>query len=171
MTHRTKKDQLPRLALDVKLLEQIYSNFKTDAYGFEKCAAELVKLMDSNVVSYEVTQRSRDGGIDAYAQYHIGLPSNSIRVSCSIEAKCYQPGHPVGVKGTSRLISRLRHRQFGVLVTTSYLDQQAYKEIIEDEHPVVIVSGVDIINILKTSGISSPTLLAQWLKNLSINDL
>jgi hypothetical protein len=32
----------------------------------------------------------------------------------------------VGVKGTSRLISRLRHRQFGVLITTSYLDSQAY---------------------------------------------
>jgi hypothetical protein len=33
-----------------------------------------------------------------------------------------------GVREMSRLISRLRHRQFGVLVTTSYVDNQAYRE-------------------------------------------
>ncbi|MCP1762460.1 O-acetyl-ADP-ribose deacetylase (regulator of RNase III) [Bradyrhizobium japonicum] len=36
-----------------------------------------------------------------------------------LEAKCYGSGNSVGVREMSRLISRLRHRQFGVLVTTS----------------------------------------------------
>ena len=125
--------------MENNLLDQIYNHFKDYPFAFEKCAAEIVKLMDTNIVSYELTQKSRDGGIDAYAEYRIGLSSNSIKVSCAIEAKCYKPGTPVGVKGTSRLISRLLHRQFGVLVTTSYVDQQAYKEIIEDEHPVIII--------------------------------
>jgi hypothetical protein len=34
-------------------------------------------------------------------------------------------------------------------VTTSYLDNQAYKEIREDGHPVVIITGADLIRMLK----------------------
>ncbi len=168
-THRSKSEQLPSTASDTYLLEQIHTSFTSDPFSFEKCAAELVKLMDKNVVSYELTRKSRDGGIDAHAEYRIGLSSNSIKVSCAIEAKCYRPDTPVGVKGTSRLISRLKNREFGVLVTTSYVDQQAYKEIIEDGHPVIIMSGVDIVNILKSSGVSSPELLTQWLKSFLSN--
>lgn len=59
--------------------------------------------------------------------------ADPVAVEFALEAKCYAPGHGVGVRETSRLISRLRHRQFGVLVTTSHLDRQAYKEIREDE--------------------------------------
>lgn len=54
----------------------------------------------------------------------------------------------VGVKEVSRLISRLRHRQFGVLVTTSYVAQHAYKELKKDEHPVVIIAAKDIAALL-----------------------
>ena len=35
----------------------------------------------------------------------------------------------VGVREVSRLISRIRHRQFGVLVTTSVVGRQAYEEV------------------------------------------
>lgn len=50
----------------------------------------------------------------------------------------------VGIKPLSRLISRLRHRQFGILVTTSYLDAQAYMELLHDTHPVVVISARDM---------------------------
>jgi hypothetical protein len=50
-------------------------------------------------------------------------PSLADRISLdfALEAKCYAPENGVGVKELSRLISRLRHRQFGILVTTSFL--------------------------------------------------
>jgi len=51
----------------------------------------------------------------------------------------------------SRLISRLRHRQFGVLVTTSYVDSQAYREIKEDQHPIVVIAAADIVVILRST--------------------
>ena len=66
-----------------------------------------------------------------------------------MEAKCYAMGSSVGIKSLSRLISRLRYRQFGILVTTSYLDSQAYRELVQDEHPVVVISAVDIAVKLK----------------------
>ena len=59
-------------------------------------------------------------------------------------------GKSVGVKELSRLLSRLRHRQFGILITTSYLASQAYTELKEDKHPVVIISGIDIVDTLKS---------------------
>lgn len=48
-------------------------------------------------------------------------------------------------------------------MTTSYVGDQAYKEIIEDEHPIVIISGRDIIEILYNAGICSVELLKDWL--------
>ena len=38
-----------------------------------------------------------------------------------------------------------------------------YKEIIEDNQPIVIVSGKDIIDILMNAGINSVALLKEWL--------
>lgn len=52
----------------------------------------------------------------------------------------------------SRLICRLRHRQVGVLVTTSYVHAQAYQEIRKDGHPFAIVAGKDVVEIFKKVG-------------------
>ncbi len=86
-----------------------------------------------------------------------------MRLDFALEAKCYRPGNGVGVQEVSRLISRLRFRQFGVLVTTSFVADQAYREIREDGHPVVILSGADIVAILKTAGLSTEQGLRAWL--------
>ena len=55
----------------------------------------------------------------------------------------------------SRLISRIRYRQFGVLITTSYVDSQAYQEVVEDGHPILVVSATDIARILRVNSITS----------------
>lgn len=81
-----------------------------------------------------------------------------------MEAKCYSPDNSVGVQQLSRLISRLRHRQFGVIVTTSYLHSQAYREIAEDRHPVVVISGGDLVEILVRNGVNDKDTLESWLR-------
>ena len=58
-------------------------------------------------------------------------------IDCALEAKCYDVSHGVGVRQISRLISRIRYRQFGIMVTSSYVDSQAYQEVIENGHPIV----------------------------------
>ena len=63
----------------------------------------------------------------------------------------------------SRLISRLRHRQFGILVTTSFLGHQAYEELRSDRHPVVVVASADIAAILVKAGIGTPDAVQEWL--------
>jgi len=83
-----------------------------------------------------------------------------------LEAKSYDPkGKGVGVRELSRLLSRSRHRQFGILITTSHLAAQAYTELKEDKHPVVIISGGDIISTLKNR-IGSLESITKWLNSL-----
>ena len=52
-----------------------------------------------------------------------------------------------------------------MFVTTSYVDIQAYKEIIEDEHPIAIIAGVDIIDILYQNEITDLNKLKEYLNN------
>ena len=111
-----------------------------------------------------MTRPSRDGGRDAVGQYRIGPPDDLIKIDFALEAKCYAPHSSVGVREVSRLISRLRHRNFGVLVTTSWVNAQAYKEIREDQHPVAIVCGRDIVTLLRQRGWGSKSSVVQWLE-------
>jgi hypothetical protein len=88
-----------------------------------------------------------------------------------LEAKCKQPSvnNSSGVSETTRLISRFRHRQFGIFVTTSCIHEQAYGEIIEDSHPVLVIAGADICDILLKSGFNSVEAVEHWLKtNFSV---
>lgn len=168
--HRTKDEQLPSSSLEKKILHTIYEHFKDKPTDFEDIAAAIFELMDSNVGNYEVTRNSRDGGRDAIGQYNVGLSdplSDNLAVEFALEAKCYKPDSGNGVREISRLISRLRYRQFGVFVTTSYLGEQAYKEIKQDGHPVLILSGGDIARILVNNGFKTPAEVEKWLYNRS----
>ena len=112
-----------------------------------------------------MTRAVADGGRDAIGVYRIGNANINITTEFSLEAKCYELKNGVGVKETSRLISRIRHRQFGVLVTTSYVSKQAYEEIIEDQHPIIIISAIDIVNILKEAGYKNSEEVRKWLND------
>ena len=70
----------------------------------------------------------------------------------------------VGVKETSRLISRIRNRQFGVLVTTSAIASDAYKEVRKDGHPIIFISGIDIVKILIDRDINTVDKITYYLE-------
>ena len=152
-----------RFPKDRPLLDLVYSHFASDPYGFEQFAADLWASSEQKVDKIDVTRPWRDGGRDAIGDYLIGPASDPVAVEFALEAKCYAPGNSVGVRQTSRLISRLRHRQFGVLVTTSHVDSQAYREIRDDGHPVVILAGRDVIDMLKRSGFDTVVALRKHL--------
>jgi hypothetical protein len=114
----------------------------------------------------ELTRFWRDGGRDGLGKYRIGTQASDILVDFALEAKCKEPDieHSSGVHETARLIARLRHRQFGVFVTTSCVHEQAYNEIIEDGHPVLIITGADICGILRRSSKNSQEDVRRWLE-------
>lgn len=161
--YRKANEQLPSPGTtEFKMLDTLIKHFP-NAYDFEECACKIAQIMDSNIVSIETTRQTRDGGRDAVGKYRVGPPSAGIELEFALEAKRYRIDNSVGVKETSRLISRIKHRQFGIFVTTSFIADQAYKEIIEDGHPIVIISGKDIIDILMRAGINDVQILKEWL--------
>jgi Restriction endonuclease len=98
-----------------------------------------------------------------------GLDDHPVYAEFSLEAKCYRPemngvkGVTVGVEEVSRLISRTRHRQFGILVTTSIVARQAYQGVRADRHPILFFSGEDIADVLAASGFNTPALVGEFL--------
>lgn len=162
---RSKEQQLPKSLEDCKILSLVHSKYCKDPFGFEAAAVSIARLFMPDIGHCEITRPWRDGGRDAIGAYRIGTGRSAIDVEFALEAKCYDPmGKGVGVKELSRLLSRLRHRQFGILVTTSYLSSQAYTELKEDKHPVVIISGGDIVSTLKNR-IGSLELITKWLNS------
>ena len=114
--------------------------------------------MDNHFIDFNLTRPWRDGGRDAIGYYSInggGKVNAPLKIDCALEAKCYAENNGVGVKQMSRLISRIRYRQFGVLITTSYVDSQAYQEVVEDGHPILVVTATDIARILRMNSITS----------------
>lgn len=166
---KTKEEQLPIDKLQYKMLLTLQKYFcdLDGGYSFEVFAHDLTIYMDSSVVDLNTTRPFKDGGFDAEGRYRIfSKVENVVYVDFYLQAKCYNPETtPVAVKDTARLISRIKDRQFGVMFTTSYVATQAYQEIIEDGHPIVIINGRNIIEyIYDELEIRSIEKLENWLK-------
>lgn len=166
----SKYEQLQSDLDGIECLKIIRNHYAENPYGFELCATSIVSQMDSNFIDFSLTRPWRDGGRDAIGYYSIktgGKVNPALKIDCALEAKCYSENTAVGVKQMSRLISRIRYRQFGILITTSYVNSQAYAEVVEDGHPILVVSATDIAAILRKNAIAS-TNVESWLGGIDI---
>jgi hypothetical protein len=162
--HRTRREQWPLSPEDVAAIRAVHRFFADRPHDFEKCAAVFARLMLPDIAELDVTRPSRDGGRDAVGKLRLGRGPGSILVDFALEAKCYGLENSVGVREVSRLISRLRHRQFGILVTTSYVDLQTYREIKEDQHPIIVIAARDIVELLRSNGHVDLGAITTWLE-------
>ncbi|MBE5917923.1 MAG: restriction endonuclease [Pseudobutyrivibrio ruminis] len=154
----------------VQFIRDYYKNYPQ---GFEKCAKDILEKTDSRFQDFELTRPWRDGGRDALGYYVINADGKNnlpLKIDCALEAKCYSPANSVGVREMSRLISRIRYRQFGVMLTTSYVDNQAYKEVIEDGHPILIITASDIASTLRKNSISTDN-IEEWVLSLEQHEI
>ena len=146
-------------------VQAIREHYKSFSQGFEGCATSIVAMMDSNFTRFSLTRPWRDGGRDALGYYAIsngGKVNAPLTIDCALEAKCYSPKNGAGVREMSRLISRIRYRQFGIMITTSYVDKPAYEEVQADGHPILIITASDIAGILRKNAIG-PDNIEEWM--------
>lgn len=156
-----------------KCLAFIRNYYSAFPQAFEACATDIVSKMDTNFVDFSLTRPWRDGGRDAVGHYVIsagGKANYPLKIDCALEAKCYSENHAVGVREMSRLISRIRYRQFGIMVTTSSIDAQAYSEVVEDGHPILLVTASDIASVLRKNAITSHN-IKEWLLSVDETDM
>lgn len=168
---RSVVEQTPDTPLKVKILTVVHDYFKDTPIAFEAFAARIFQMHDKRVIIDDITRGAVDGGRDAVGRYLLGLGEDPVYMEFSLEAKCYCPPindmqcNTVGVREVSRLISRIRHRQFGILVTTSVIARQAYEEVRQDRHPIVFICGKDIADIMIDHGYNTPDLVKTFLNN------
>lgn len=167
---RSKTEQLPATAVDQAVIEVITQRYRGDPYSFEVCAGALTRLLLPDISRLDLTRPWRDGGRDGIGKLRIGRGPAAIEADFALEAKCYNQRNAVGVREVSRLISRIKHREFGVLVTTSYVDKQAYQEVTDDGHPVIFMVAQDIVNLLRSIGVNTPAQTIAWLDTITISN-
>jgi hypothetical protein len=163
---RSPAQQLPGDAAGREIVAAIHHYFNIELAQptrFEYCAVEIWRMLAPATGAVDVTRPWRDGGHDAVGEYMLGPIADRLGVEFALEAKCYGPRNPVGVREMSRLISRLRFRQFGVFVTTSHFNRQAYMEVRLDKHPVVLIGSRDIVEALAGVGITTAARTRAWL--------
>jgi hypothetical protein len=162
-------DQLPATAEEKAVLAQLMEGLT--AREFEFAAAALVQLMDPRFVELVVTPAVKDGGRDVVGRYRVGHDLHQVMLNACVEAKHWNPMSAIGVKPMMRLVSRLKHRDVGVFVTTSFFDAQVQEELIEDRHPVLLVSGGDIARLLiqkEIGGGGNGSKLKSWLEGVRL---
>lgn len=160
---RGRDEQVPRDAARQEIINTIYAHFQKHPHDFESCAVAIWRMMAPATGACDVTRPSRDGGRDAVGEYMLGPPADRLAVEFALEAKCYAPENAIGVRDVGRLISRIRHRQFGVFVTTSYFHRQVYEEVRTDQHPIVLICGLDLADVLRRHGYTNARAVQTWL--------
>lgn len=139
----------------LQCLSLIRERFKDDSLGFEQCAADLVSKLDPHFEGFTFSREWQDGGRDTAGRYRIttgGTVHPDVRLSAALEARCYEAEKGVEVSEMTRLISRTERRNLGVMVTTGYISEPAYREAIDGKHKILILTATDIARILRDSG-------------------
>lgn len=161
---RSRESQLPIGNEEKRVLNYIFNNLSERE--FEYATAEIVRLLDPSFKDLYVTRGVKDGGRDVIGTYYLGHSGHQVKLSVYVEAKKWKFDSSIGVKPLMRLISRLKHRDIGVFVTTSFFDSQIQKELIEDGHPVMLISGGDISKLLIKADLSAAEVLEAWVESI-----
>lgn len=162
-----REDQLPPTSSrERKILEALVG---LKAVEFEAFLVDLIKELPH--VSHNVTRTRfvKDGGFDFHGDFILPFPF-SYKIEFLGEAKKYNLNNPVKPENISRLVARLGRGQYGIFFTTSYYTRQAQEEVLQDEYPVRLYSGLDIINMLRELKlIEGDSINRKWMDNVLKN--
>ena len=164
---RSESQQLPPVnSDDEKILKQL---IELDPYDFEKVIVSLFQQMTDITHHVSGTRATGDGGFDFYGTFKLPRPLG-YEIAFRGEVKRYSRSTAVDPKSVSRLVARLNRREYGIFVTTSYFTKQAQREVLSDGYPVHLISGTDLVLILKHLRLLSGGLVrVDWLEAVGVN--
>jgi restriction system protein len=142
-----------------RFIRDLY-DFFDDPFDFERFIRELLERMGLDEV--QVTQRSRDGGVDVTAiRPGVEGLSSSDSVRYLVQAKRYKPGRTVPARTVRELRGSLDSNQVGILATTAKFTKDAIAEAdgFTDRH-VILIDGADIARLCVKHGLGVDVLPA-----------
>lgn len=140
---------------DEEYLNKIYDYFSAiDKHCFELLAMrvtqEIFQMSGSNFMPGWITKQSGDGGIDFVARCDIGTGISRIKTIIIGQAKCENINTPTNGIGIARTLSRLKRGWIGVYVTTSPFSIAVQKEVIDDQSPIMLINGLQVVKAVQT---------------------
>lgn len=143
------KDQMPEPGSRYeRILREIYAYYASKKHRFEGLAYAISRRLLSSsgrrFVEGWITPSSGDGGADFIGRVDIGAGFGAVRQIVYGQAKCTSPSCGVDGKDIARTVARLKRGWFGVFVTTGYFSEPVQREVIEDEYPILLVSGLTV---------------------------
>lgn len=143
---RTAKDQQPEVGSpEADVLSRVYQFYDGRKHAFEllaaRVAAEVLRESGARYKEGWLSRSSGDGGVDFIGRIDMGSVAASTPVVVLGQAKCILPASSISPEQVARVVARLRRGWIGVYVTTGSFSKQAQIEIIDDQYPVVLISG------------------------------
>lgn len=127
------------------VLQRIYQFYDGRKHAFELLASRVAAeiLRDSGATYREgwLSRSSGDGGVDFVGRLDVGAANSNTPVVVLGQAKCILPSSSISPEQVARVVARLRRGWIGIYVTTGSFSKQAQVEIIDDQYPVVLISG------------------------------
>lgn len=143
---RTKEEQLPSPGgEESKALDIIYRAFDGHRHAFELLAARVAaEILGSSYREGWLTRSGGDGGVDFVGRIDVGGVGATAPLVVLGQAKCVQPDTSISPDQVARVVARLRRGWVGVFVTTGHYSRQAQVEVIDDQYPLLMVSGQEL---------------------------
>lgn len=138
---------------EIKDLKEKFYNFFETGYIFEDFLKEYLQKIGFEEV--QVTQRSKDGGIDLKAiRKGIGDLSDLDITHYCIQAKKYSTANKIKVQTVRELRGVLRENERGMIITTSDFSKEAIDEAGSDNRkPIALVNGDTLVTSCIDNGI------------------
>ncbi len=143
---KSASDQRPMAGSeDEVILHKIYRHFDRHKHAFEYLASLVAaQIFERSGASYDrgwLTRAGGDGGMDFVGRLDVGDTGSSAPLTVLGQANCIKPSSSISPDEVARVVARLRRGWIGVFVTTGVFSKQAQVEVIDDEYPIVLVSG------------------------------
>lgn len=147
---KSRSQQQPALGTsDDQMLTKIYRYFDDSKHAFESLAAavssQVFQRSSGRYLRGWISRAGGDGGLDFVGRLDAGSSTANTPLVVLGQAKCIRPASGISPDQVARVVARLKRGWLGIYVTTGYFTQQAQLEVIDDEYPIVLVSGLELV--------------------------
>ncbi|WP_084161432.1 caspase family protein [Nocardia sp. BMG51109] len=161
---RTVEQQLPRDPVDREFLQVILRWYEKDKSKFIYTAVAIWKLIAPSTGDCKILPARHGNDNMAEGEYRFGPIDDRVPLNFVLVGKCFPERQAIDQSTVNRLLTRIRNFDFGVIVTLSYLDEDIYRRLRSDGDPIVVVSGRDIVEALRSYGCTRPESVTEWLR-------
>ncbi len=148
LTRKDAQQPVPN-SREQRILNHIYSFYEKRRSHFELLASLVVKSVISqggaHYVQGWVTPPSGDHGADFVGRVDLGSDPGKVKIVVFGQAKCEDPRTATSGRHIARTVARLKRGWIGAYVTTSFFSEPVQQEIIEDQYPILLINGLQLV--------------------------